>query len=92
MIFVLQPAADAAVDPEYQLRCDNNALTNIGIQDCRSYGGGFFVNEYGPSTNLDPSDPSYRANDVWMRPLGEFKTLERAKAAALEYYKSQTEK
>jgi hypothetical protein len=60
--------------------------------DCRSYGGGFFVNEYGPSTNLDPSDPSYRANDVWMRPLGEFKTLERAKAAALEYYKSRTTK
>ena len=86
MIFLLQPAADSSVDPEYELRHDDYTRTNIAIQDCRSYGGDFVLNEYGPSIHLDPADPAYRPEDCWVRSLGDYKSLAMAKLAALQHY------
>ena len=39
--FIHIPAADAGVDPEWQLITNQN----ITVQDARAYGGGYVVNE-----------------------------------------------
>lgn len=41
-----EPAEDDSVDPQWVLLTDDGKDTHIAIQDCRSYGGGYAVNEY----------------------------------------------
>ena len=40
------PAADSTVDAEWTILQDG-IETDVAIQDCRAYGGGYAVNRYG---------------------------------------------
>jgi len=72
MTFTFKPAENGTVDSEYVL----DANSNITIQDCRSYGAGWAVNEHG----YDVEGDEY---SLWMRDHGFFKTLKAAKAKAI---------
>jgi hypothetical protein len=77
MIFLHKPADPFdAVDPEYELRTDDYKATCLSIQDARSYGGGFVVNEYGPN----PEEIE------WSQQVGVCRTLKAAKELALSHY------
>jgi hypothetical protein len=69
--FVYNPPEDESEDGEYELR-RNGKPTGISIQDCRSYAGGYSINEY-----ADEGD------DFTMTPLGTAKSLKAAKEIAL---------
>lgn len=64
--FTYKPAEDESVDSEYVL--DTNP--NVTIQDARTYGGGWCVNEWLPDEEA-------------MLDHGSFRTLDAAKTAAL---------
>ncbi len=66
------PAADCSVDPEWLILRDDGTQTGISIQDCRSYGAGFAVNQNGGE-----------GDDIWVKFLGEAKSLKAAFAIAV---------
>jgi hypothetical protein len=66
------PAADESVDSEYAVLTRDGQTTNIAIQDGRSYGGGYAVNEYGPD------------DDFWVRTIGTARSLADAKQIAAD--------
>jgi hypothetical protein len=66
-LFRYEPAEDDSIDDQYVLVSN----TNITIQDARSYGGDWSVNEW-----VDGTDPYSLSH-------GSFKTLKAAQAAAL---------
>ena len=74
-MFKHHPAADETVDPEWEF-----VGTPFAIQDCRSYGGGFTVIEYGPS----------RENIEWVQTIKTCKTLACAKLAAIAAWETRT--
>ena len=79
MIFLHQPANPFdSVDPDYELRTDAYEWTLISIQDTRSYGGGYVVNQYGPGPTADDIE--------WSKAVGETRTLKAAKELALKTY------
>ena len=62
MIFLHRPADPFdSVDPDYELRTDAYEWTLISIQDTRSYGGGYVVNQYGPGPTADDIEWSKRS-------------------------------
>lgn len=77
MKFIHLPAEDDTVDPEYRMLTNAMVETNIAIQDCRSYGGGYAVNEYAPEGTP--------AEDFWVRQIGTAQTLKKAKTIAEAY-------
>jgi hypothetical protein len=80
LTFRFVPASDESVDSQYDL-LDEGCVTNIYIQDCRGYGGGYVVSECGNEGTED----SY-----WTRDIGH--TNSRAKAfriADAHYTKQQ---
>lgn len=76
MQFKFKPAEDEMTDSEYVLCRDDWSETDISIQDCRSYGGGYSVNRYGYD---DPSDES----TFWIMDLSNHTSLTSAKSAAI---------
>lgn len=71
--FVFEPAQSPGEDSEYFLEVDGKR-TAFGIQvgGCDETAGYYYLNEYGPD------------DDFWVRPLGEFRSLAKAKAAAIK--------
>ena len=70
--WIFIPAEDESVDPSWDMKTPTYQNTNLSIQDGRSYGGGFSVNEY-----------QYENGDlVSMVSRGEFRSLKSAKAKA----------
>lgn len=60
-------------DPMWEIFTPDGKKTNVQIQDSRSYGGGFGVNEYAPDFS-------------WVQEIGDmYKTLDYAKIVAAEY-------
>jgi len=64
-------ATDKTVDPEWLILRDDGTQTDVSIQDCRSYGGGFAVNRHGGE-----------GDGLWMQMLGEAHNLKAAFAMA----------
>lgn len=75
--FVLNIAKDDSVDNGLDLLRDG-ATTNISIQDCRPYGGGFAVNRY-----------AGEGDEFSVTHLGGAKTLKRAKEIAVSFATAQ---
>jgi len=61
------PAEDTSVDPEWLILRADGRQTDMSIQDCRSYGGGFAVNRHGGE-----------GDDFWVQNFGTRRTLKAA--------------
>lgn len=71
--FIFEAAEDASEDAEYRLVIDGQPSSfAIQVGGCAETAGYYFVTEYGPD------------EDFWSRIVGEFRSLAKAKAAALE--------
>lgn len=77
--FIAIPAEDESVDDSLDMKTPDFQNINFTIQDCRSYGGGWGVNEY-----------HYENGKLTaMTDHGSFKTLNAAKAKAIVLYEKQ---
>jgi hypothetical protein len=78
--FILIPAEDDSVDAEYDMKSPTYQNTNFSIQDCRTYGGSWGVNE-----NHYENGQLTAVTDH-----GSFKTLTAAKSKAITLYEKQS--